>query len=95
MYFHYRAEHAKIYWLYQKIVQTKVSMFGGAYGDARMPNWPHWHRAPPCPGSPLRACFETKGGVEPYLTTPYILPYALPYLMPYLTPYFTLPYTLL
>ncbi len=19
-------------------------MFGGAYGDARMPNWPHWHR---------------------------------------------------
>ncbi len=22
------------------------SMFGGAYGDARMPNWPHWHRTP-------------------------------------------------
>ncbi len=21
-------------------------MFGGAYGDARMPNWPHWHRNP-------------------------------------------------
>ncbi len=21
-------------------------MFGEAYGDARMPNWPHWHRTP-------------------------------------------------
>ncbi len=21
-------------------------MFGGAYGDARMPNWPHWHCTP-------------------------------------------------
>ncbi len=21
-------------------------MFGGVYGDARMPNWPHWHRTP-------------------------------------------------
>ncbi len=36
-------------------------MFGGAYGDARMQNWPHWHRTP-CPGSPQRACVETKGG---------------------------------
>ncbi len=23
-----------------------ISMFGGAYGDARMPNRPHWHRTP-------------------------------------------------
>ncbi len=23
---------------------SHISMFGGAYGDARMPNWPHWHR---------------------------------------------------
>ncbi len=23
-----------------------ISMFGGAYGDARMPNWPHRHRTP-------------------------------------------------
>ncbi len=21
-------------------------IFGGAYGDACMPNWPHWHRTP-------------------------------------------------
>ncbi len=21
-------------------------MFGGAYGNAHMPNWPHWHRTP-------------------------------------------------
>ncbi len=21
-------------------------MFGGAYGNARMANWPHWHRTP-------------------------------------------------
>ncbi len=25
---------------------ASISMFGGAYGDARMPNWPHWHRTP-------------------------------------------------
>ncbi len=25
---------------------TKMSMFGGAYGDTRMPNWPHRHRTP-------------------------------------------------
>ncbi len=23
-------------------------MFGGAYGDARMPNWPHWHKNVSC-----------------------------------------------
>ncbi len=27
-------------------MQLAASMFGGAYGDARMPNWPHWHRTP-------------------------------------------------
>ncbi len=36
------------------------SMFGGAYGDARMPNWPHRHRTP-LPGSPHRACVVTRG----------------------------------
>ncbi len=25
----------------KKFLLYKVSMFGGAYGDARMPNWPH------------------------------------------------------
>ncbi len=25
---------------------TQGSMFGGVYGDARMPNRPHWNRTP-------------------------------------------------
>ncbi len=29
-----------------KYLAQSWSMFGGAYGDARMPNWPHWHRTP-------------------------------------------------
>ncbi len=26
--------------------EAGISMFGRAYGDARMPNWPHWHQTP-------------------------------------------------
>ncbi len=37
-----------------------VSMFGGAYGDARMPNWTHRHRTS-LPGSPQRVCVVTRG----------------------------------
>ncbi len=34
----------------QKDLENLISQlphpFGGAYGDARMPNWPHWHHTP-------------------------------------------------
>ncbi len=39
----------------------QVSMFGGAYGDARMPNWPHWQRIP-LPGIPTTGLRRDKGG---------------------------------
>ncbi len=36
-------------------------MFGGAYGEARMPNWPHWHRTP-LPGIATMYLRRDKGG---------------------------------
>ncbi len=36
-------------------------MFGGAYGDARMPNWPHWHRTH-LPGIATTGLRRDKGG---------------------------------
>ncbi len=39
-------------------------MFGGAYGDARMPNWPHWHRTP-LPGIITTGLRRDPG--EPYM----------------------------
>ncbi len=36
-------------------------MFGGAYGGARMPNWPHWHRTP-LPGIATTGLLRDKGG---------------------------------
>ncbi len=36
-------------------------MFGRAYGDARMPNWPHWHRTP-LPGIVTTGLRRDKGG---------------------------------
>ncbi len=36
-------------------------MFGGAYGDARMPNWLHWHRTP-LPGIATTGLCWDKGG---------------------------------
>ncbi len=38
------------------------SMFGGGpYGDAHMPNWPHWHRTP-LPGIATTGLRRDKGG---------------------------------
>ncbi len=37
-------------------------MFGGAYGDACMPNWPHWHRTP-LPGIATTGLRRDKGGM--------------------------------
>ncbi len=39
-------------------------MFGGAYGDARMPNWPHWHRTP-LPGIATTGLRQDKGVHKP------------------------------
>ncbi len=36
-------------------------MFGGEYGDARMPNWPHWLRTP-LPGIATTGLRRDKGG---------------------------------
>ncbi len=36
-------------------------MFGGAYGDARMPNWSHWHRTP-LPRIATTGLCQDKGG---------------------------------
>ncbi len=36
-------------------------MFGGAYGDTRMPNWPHWHHTP-LPGIATTGLLRDKGG---------------------------------
>ncbi len=38
------------------------SMFGGAYGDARMSNWPHRHRTP-LPGIATTGLRRDKGEV--------------------------------
>ncbi len=38
-----------------------ISMFGGAYGDACMLNWPHWHRTP-LPGNAATGLCRDKGG---------------------------------
>ncbi len=35
-------------------------MFGGVYGDARMPNWPHWHHTP-LPGIATMSLRRDKG----------------------------------
>ncbi len=51
-------------------------MFGGAYGNARMPNWLHWHRTP-CPGLPQWACIETKG--ERFRVATFLPPFLLCY----------------
>ncbi len=37
-------------------------MFGGVYGDARMPNWPHWH-CTPLPGIATMGLRRDKGGL--------------------------------
>ncbi len=37
-----------------------VSMFGVAYGDARIPNWPHLHRTP-LPGISTTGLRRDKG----------------------------------
>ncbi len=42
-------------------IKVYVSMFGGAYGDARVPNWPHWHRTP-LPGITTMGLHRDKGG---------------------------------
>ncbi len=36
-------------------------MFGRAYGDAHMPNWPHWHRTT-LPGIATTGLRRDKGG---------------------------------
>ncbi len=36
-------------------------MFGGAYDDARMLNWPHWHRTP-LPGIAITDLHWDKAG---------------------------------
>ncbi len=36
-------------------------MFGGVYGDAHMPNWPHWHRTP-LPKIATTGLLRDKGG---------------------------------
>ncbi len=42
-------------------ITDRESIFGGAYGDARMPNWPHWHRTP-LPGIATTGLHRDKGG---------------------------------
>ncbi len=37
-------------------------MFGSVYGDARMLNWPHWHRTP-LPGIATTGLRRDKGGI--------------------------------
>ncbi len=43
-----------------------ISMFCGAYGDARMPNWPHRHRTP-LPRIATTGLCRDKGGISWYM----------------------------
>ncbi len=47
----------------QSVDRKQRSMFGGAYGDARMPNWPHWHHTP-LPGIATTGMRRDKGEEE-------------------------------
>ncbi len=50
-----------------RVVKTpRISMFGGAYVDACMPNWPHWHRTP-LPGIATTGLCPDKGGNPSYM----------------------------
>ncbi len=51
---------------HQKLKWVTNSMFGGAYGDARMPNWPYWHRTP-LPGIATTGLRRDKGWKMSYL----------------------------
>ncbi len=50
-----------MHYIMEVILIWPMSIFGGAYGDARMPNWPHWHRTP-LPGISTTGLRRDKGG---------------------------------
>ncbi len=49
------------YTLVDKITNLCLLMFSRAYGDARMPNWPHRHRTP-LPGIATSGLRRDNGG---------------------------------